>query len=124
MQPLHVNQIAVLIQFELTVTAVENGAVAVYQTEETVLANRDIQATPGVGGSAVGKVLGNPGDFNAQAHFGAREHISKRRRTGFKPVGGGVGDVITNNIEVGRCCVQTADRLRKGHDLLLISVKA
>ena len=44
--------------------------------------------------------------------------------TGFKTVGGGVGDVVANDIQVGGRSIQAADRLRKGHDLLLISVKA
>ena len=107
-----------------TVTAVENGTVAVYHTEKTILADSNIQPAAGVGGGAVGKVLGNTRNFNAQTHFRTGEHIGKRCRARFKTVGGGVGDVVTNDIEVGRCSVQTADRLRKGHDLLLISMKA
>ena len=108
----------------MTVTAVENGTVAVYHTEKTVLADSNIQTTSGVGGRTVGKVLSNTRNFNAQTDFRTGKHIGKRCRARFKTVGSGVGDVVTNDIEVGRCSVQTADRLRKGHDLLLISVKA
>ncbi|MNS26786.1 hypothetical protein D3C72_587200 [compost metagenome] len=124
LQALHVHQVTVFVEFELTVTAVKHRTVFIDHTEETVLADSHIQPTASVSGGAVGKVLGDTRNFNAQTHFRTGKHVRERRSTGFETIGRGVGDVVANDVQVGGRSIQAADRLRKGHDLLLISVKA
>lgn len=50
--------VTVFIQLELAVAAVEYGTVGIHHTEETVLADGDVQTATGVGGRPVGEVLG------------------------------------------------------------------
>ncbi|CSP56115.1 Uncharacterised protein [Shigella sonnei] len=77
---MHIHQVTVFIQLKLSVTAVEHRTVAVYQTEKTVLADSNVQTSPGVGGRAIGKVLSDTGNFYPQSHFRTGKHIGKRGR--------------------------------------------
>ncbi|CCJ96318.1 hypothetical protein BN130_193 [Cronobacter malonaticus 507] len=108
---LHVHQVAFFVQFELAVTAVEHAAVAVEQTEETVLADSHVQLTAGVGGHAVAEVLGDTRNFNAEARFRTGKHVGERDGARLKTISGGVGNVVADNVEVGAGSIQTADRL-------------
>ena len=107
---LGVFQVAVGGQGELAVAGID-GLVALGEAEKAAAVDAQIQITAGGFQGAVGEILQHRGHAHALAHLGTGVDVGELRAGPFEPHGLGVGDVVTDHVEIGGGRVKTTECL-------------
>src|SRR5471030_360369 len=97
--PLIIDDVAVFILFELTVTAVKYAARVIGQTEETVALNTHIQIAVTHAQYAIAEVLVYRGNLHTHTDLRTGKDVGKSNGARFKSDGLGVSNVVTDDIE-------------------------
>ncbi len=128
LQPLVVDDEAFLVEQELAVARIGDGAVVVH-AEHAAAVDRDVQRIVGRRQVALGELLGNAGNLRADTdtrgpatlHRGGKG-VGKLDRGHLETHRAGIGNVVADRVERGGSRVKSAECLLKAHDRLLLNL--
>src|SRR5690606_29735018 len=115
---LGVYDVVIFVGKELAVAGVQDIATGILHAEQTFGAvDSHVELVAGGADGTHGKALIDARDLHAQAHFAIGIYVGERSRTGFETHGARVGNVVANNVQILRGCVQSAQALSETHEL-------
>ncbi|MNG07028.1 hypothetical protein D3C84_903130 [compost metagenome] len=118
LRTLGVHQIAFRGHGDLAVTRV-HGLAVLTELEEAIPRDRKVEVSPRRFQVTVVEVLHHAGHRSTQAELGVGVNVSELRVGRLEAGGRGVGDVVTDHVQVLAGSIQTGKRLRKTHGVTL-----